>query len=276
MIWGSSFILIKKSLLAFSPFQVGMARICISALFMLPILIKYRTSLYRQNLKHIIIVGLTGTAIPSVLFPLAQEHVDSSTAGVLNSLTPLFTFLLGVGFFGLRYSGKRFFGVIIGLIGAIILVLGKNQWSVSQLEYYALFILLATICYAISVNTVGKHLQNVNTMLITSLSLFLVGIPAAIILFNTDFLTVLQHHDQAWLSLGSVSILAIFGTALSSLVFFYLVQKTDAIFGSSVAYLIPIVALLLGMWDGEDINIWVIVGMILILAGVYLSKKNST
>ncbi len=240
---------------------------------MLPWLWKFKHQLHRNAIRYIILVGLAGTAVPAVLFPIAQQYVDSSSAGMLNALTPLFTFILGVLFYKLQYSILRLSGVLTGMVGAIILILAKHRWTIDAVDPHAIYILLATMCYALSVNTVNTHLQKVNSGLITSFSLFVIAIPASLILFRTDLAAVLTHPD-AMISLAAVAILAVFGTALASILFFYLVQKTDAVFGSSVAFLIPIVALLLGLWDGELFNIGVLIGLILILTGVYLSKNK--
>lgn len=273
LIWGSSFILIKKSLIAFTPMQIGLLRISISALALSPILYYYRNHIFKKDFKYILIVGLCGSGIPSFLYPLAQTHVDSSVAGVLNSLTPFFTFILGLLFFGMTYSNKKMMGVLFGLGGAVILIISRSGLNVDEGVIYSLYILLATICYAISVNTVNAKLKHAHAIVITALGLVIAGIPSLALLLNTDIVSVLQEHPQAWYSFGSVAALSLFGTALASMIFFYLVQKTDAVFGASVAYIIPVVALLFGLADGEIINAGILAGLGLILCGVYLSKS---
>ncbi|MCB0635989.1 MAG: EamA family transporter, partial [Lewinella sp.] len=211
---------------------------------------------------------------PSFLFPAAQQQVTSSVAGILNSLTPLFTLLLGMAFFGARFSGAKTLGIIIGLGGAILLFAYGERAGLGGNLWYGSLIILACVCYATSSNVVGFHLRDLRSLTISAVSFFMVGVPAMIYLFlGTDFLTTMTTHPQAWTGLGYVTILALFSTVLASIIFFQLIQWTSPVFGSTVSYLVPAVALLWGAWDGEIIHAAHFLGMGLILAGVYLSRN---
>ncbi len=274
LIWGTSYILIKKSLVAFSPYQVACLRLTISALAFLPILLTQWKKVNWKYWPFLLLVGLTGTALPSFLFPFAQTQVSSSIAGILNSLTPLSTLLLGVVIFKAPWGANKFFGVILGLTGAILLIVFGESNSFQANIWYGLLIVLATICYAISGNTVGYYLQDMKSLLISTVSFVMVGIPGFILLLFTDFFMVVQTHPQGMQALGYVSILALFSTVLASVIFFQLIKWTSPVFSSMVSYLVPVVALLWGVLDNEAITYYHFIGMGLIFGGVYLSRSR--
>lgn len=275
LVWGTSFILIKKSLIAFSAIQVACLRMSFSALAFMPLVFWHWSRIDWSRLKYLIIVGLTGTALPAIFFSTAQTQISSSLTGILNSLTPLFTLILGALFFNAKAGWAKVLGVIMGLIGASILILMSSTSSVEGNIWYALLVVAASLCYGTSSNVVGTYLKDMNALIISAASFGLVGIPGLIYLvFGTDFFYRMGHVDYAWTALGYVSLLALVGTVAASVLFFRLIQWTSPLFGSTVAYLIPIIALLWGVIDGESVYFFHFVGMALILAGVYLSRKK--
>lgn len=275
--WGSSFILIKKSLEVYAPTQVACLRLAISALTFLPFLIGRWTKVDWSKWKPLLVIGLCGSAIPAFMFSIAQTEVSSSVAGILNSLTPLFTLVLGVLIFGNKGGWIKFVAVFIGLIGASVLILmGKNA-GISGNMCYGLLIVVASMCYGISSNTVGTYLKDMKSLTISSVAFTAVGLPALVYLLSgTDFIYVLGNEEGAWRALGYIAILAIFGTVIATVFFFMLVQWTSALFSSMVTYLIPIVALMWGVLDGEVISLYHFLGMGLILSGVYLSRQKKS
>ena len=273
LVWGSSFILIKKSLIAFSSYEVGMLRIGISALAFLPIAVGAFRKIERKDLKFLLLVGLTGSGIPAFLFPLAQTQISSSVAGLLNSLTPLFTLVLGILFFKTAFKSSKLAGVLIGLVGAALLILFGENIGENAVSWYSAFAILATICYATSVNTVGTHLQHLDPITTSATSFLMVGIPAILYLCFSDVPQTVMTHAHGLQSLGYVTILALIGTVLSTVIFFQLVRMSNALVASMIAYIIPVVALGWGAIDGEVISFYHFLGMSLILVGVYLSRK---
>lgn len=271
-IWGSSFVLIKKGLISFDPLQVASLRIVIASLAFLPIFIKKYKLIQKNDIRNIAIVGYIGSAIPFVLYSIAQTKVDSSMAGVLNTLTPIFALIIGVLFFKVENNLFKTLGVILGLVGASILIIGANGSIEMDNIGYSLLIVFATICYALSVNTIGSKLKHVDSLAVSSASFIFIAPIAIIYLFSTDFINIAQTNEGIT-SLVYISILALIGTFLATIIFFKLVKDTDAIFSSTVAYLIPAVALFWGVLDGEVINLLQIAGLILIISGVYLSRK---
>ncbi len=273
VIWGSSYWLIKKSLIAFNPFQVASLRIGIAALAFLPFFLFKLKNIQKQEWKFLAVVGLLGSGIPSFLFPIAQTEISSSLAGVLSSLTPLFTLVLAVLMFGMTVARRNMIGIAIGFLGAAgLIVFGKSAFG-SGNNWYGLWIVFGCVFYGLSANTVKRHLQNMNALTLSSAA-FAMLLPFALFGFwFTDVPSTMQSHPEAWTSLGYLAGLSLAGTFFASVVFFWLVQLTNAVFASSVSYLTPIVALLLGTLDGELISFWHFFAMGLILVGVYLSRE---
>lgn len=273
LIWGSSYILIKKGLTVYSPMQLGYLRLSIAGLVCIPFVIRHFAEIDWREWKPLLVVGLTGTGAPSVLFPLAQTEISSSVAGILNSTTPLFTLILGIIIFRAQFIWAKLIGVLLGLLGVSILIIFGNKAGLEGNMWYSLFIVLATICYATSANTVGAYLRGMRSLLISAVAFIMVGLPALIGLFTTDFTHRLLTYEDGWLALGYVAILAAVSTVFASVIFFRLVKITSPVFSTMVSYLVPIVALLWGVADGETITILHFLGMGLILFGVYLSRK---
>lgn len=268
--WGSSFILIKKGLIVFSSMQVGALRVGISFLVLIPFAFKKLKELKRKHWIVLFFVSLCSAA-PAFLFPMAQMHIDSATAGILNSLTPLFTMLVGVLLFKLKVKWYNVLGVMIGLFGAIGLISVSGGGNFQFNFGYAIYIIIATILYALNGNLIKSFLKDLSSFTITIYSFFFFGIPTLMYLFlGSDFLHKMHTHPQFWEGLAYVGTLAIFGTALALIIFNYLIKITTVVFASSVTYLIPIVALIWGVLDGEHFGLLNIVWIICILFGVFL------
>ena len=272
LVWGSSYILIKKSLIAFTPVQVGCLRLSISAIFFLPIFLWHIKQIDWSRLKYLMIIGICGSGLPAVLFPFAQTEISSSIAGTLSSLTPLFTLIIGALFFKADSAWGKLMGILVGLIGAIVLIVFGQDVGIEGNLWYGLFILVGCVCYAISTNIVKAHLQEMSSFKISAVAFFIVGIPCLIYLLSTNIAEVVQTHAYGWTSLGAVTLLSLGGTLMATVLFFKLVQLTNPLFASLVSYLIPMIAMLLGAFDGEPITLLHLFGMGLILAGVYLTK----
>ena len=275
IIWGSSFILMKRAMVVYTPFQVGAFRIFVAFLFMIPFIVKYFHTIERKNWKFLAATGLLGNAIPSILFPLAETQISSALAGMLNSLTPIFTLIVGIVFFGMKVASNRITGLVIGLLGAVILVAGQSSGpGISETNLFSLFIVLSTICYAFSVNILRYRLSEIDSIRITGFGLFFSGIPMGIYLFSTDFISRTQTVDGSAFSLLCIVILGLLGTAASTIFFNKLIKISGALSAVSVTYLIPIVAILWGLWDNEVLGFYHLIGLIAILLGVYLVNRQ--
>ena len=271
-IWGSSFILMKRGLDIFSYTQVADLRMSLAWLSLLPLVWNQLKKTPTHFWIPLAVVGIFGNGIPAFLFTKAQTQLDSSLTGILNALVPLFTLLIAVFIFKTKVKGYNILGVLIGLTGAIWLVAGDGV--VMENAHYAWFVVVATICYAISLNTIKNYLEKMNPIHITGLAFFFVGPPTLIHLFSTDFLEVMNTQEKAWSALGYIFILAVIGTSMAVAIFNKLVARTTAIFASSVTYLIPIFAIIWGVIDGEHIALQHILGTAIIFAGIYLVNKQ--
>lgn len=267
--WGSSFILMKRGLISFSYDQIGFIRIATAWLFTVLIAFRRFKRLKRSDFWPLVAVGFFGNGIPYVLFPLAVTKLDSSLVGILNSLVPLFTLIIGIIWFRVRVRWIGALGIFLGFGGALVLLLPKIQGDLGELSY-ALFPILATVCYALSINTINARLAELDSLSITLLSLTAVGPLALGYLFTTDFLEIMVQDPKAPLSFFYISLLGIVGSSLAIIIFNVLIKGTSSLFAASVTYAIPVVALLWGLWDGESVGWHHFAGMLTILLGVYL------
>ena len=273
LIWGSSFILIKKGLVGLSPIQLGSLRILFAAIFLLLIGFKSLSKIARYQWKYIAMTAVLGTFIPAYLFAIAETQIDSSITAILNSLTPLNTLIFGAISFGLQFRRNQIFGVLIGLIGSVLLILNGAIHHPEQNYYYAFLVILASICYAINVHLIKKHLSDLPPLSISSGNFLVLLFPALIILYLSGFFHNIQIHEVKQ-SVLFVLILGVIGTGIANIIFFKLIQLSSPVFATSVTYLIPVVALSWGLLDNEVLTPIQFFGAFIILAGVYLSAKN--
>lgn len=276
---------------AFSSEQVAALRIVIAFLFLLPLMLKH----YKVNLKKywfgIIMMGTFGNLIPAFLFTRAETGISSALAGMLNALTPVFAIIVGTLLFKTKTSLNQIIGVVVGFGGAILLVsFDEGSKSGENNISYALMVAAATLCYAISVNSIKKYLNDLNSITATTWSFTFIGLFTIIapFLFDLflptekqtnlwpDFFYRLQTVPNAWKSLGYVSILAIVGSAISVILFNVLIKKSNAIFASSCTYLIPVVAMMWGVFDDEKIVWPQYLSILVILVGIWLINKKFT
>ena len=277
LIWGSSFILMKRGLEVYSSDEVAALRILIAFLFLLPLVFKYVKRSHLKHWKAFLVTGTLGNFIPAFLFTKAETGISSSLAGMLNSLTPLFTLVLGILFFQLKTKRINIIGVMIGFIGAVGLVSVGSSANSTDNFLFAFYIMIATICYAISVNVIKKYLHEVNSIAATIWTMLFIGALAFVYLFGfTHFTVRLTTNIPAVSSLGFISILAIFGTAISVIFYNVLIRRTNSLFSASVNYLIPFVAIAWGALDGETIKAAHLLWIALILLGVYWVNKKIT
>lgn len=275
LIWGSSFILIKKGLMFFSSTEVGALRISITFLVLLPLAFSRMKYLSAYEWKYLAIAGIIGSGFPAFLFAQAQTGIDSSLAGILNSMTPLFTLVVGLSFFSLKVRWFNVAGVLIGLAGAIGLISISGGRSFQFNIQYAILVIIATICYATNVNIIKFKLKNTDAVTITVFSFFTIGLPVLLyLLLFTDFIRQVSTEAGALEGLGYIAILAVFGTGLALVAFNKLVKLASPLFAASVTYLIPVVAVFWGLLDGEKLTTGFIIWMAMILTGIFLVNKK--
>lgn len=275
LVWGSSFILIKYALDVFDPGEVGAIRIASAAIFILPVALRGLKTVQRKHWKYLLSIGFVGSLFPAFLFASAQTQLASSVAGILNALTPLFTMVIGALFFSQQFTRKIVIGLIIGFAGTVILILAGRGNTTGLFNYHTLYVVLATIFYGINLNITKYKLGDLNARVISGLSLILVGpVALAYLLVGTNFTEKLMYQEGALVSFGAVILLGILGTAVALILFNQLVRITTPVFTSSVTYLIPLVAVIWGIWDGEHLYGGHYLGMAAITLGVYLTNRG--
>ncbi|QAR30466.1 EamA/RhaT family transporter [Ornithobacterium rhinotracheale] len=269
--WGSSFILIKKSLESFTPLQVGALRGCIAGIFLLPIALRGIVRLSWRDIAWVSLAGFVGNFLPLFLFPIAQTQVDSSTAGVLDSLIPIFILILNFLIFGQRSKHRQILGALIGFVGAGILSFSGEHSGESHF-WYAMLIVFACACYAMGSLIAERKLSHIQAEKISALVYSIWLVPSVIILWVADFQSV--SEQTLYQGLGYVSLLSIVGTAVAYILFYKLMKVSSPIFASTVSYLMPLVALFWGILDGEHFNFWHILSGAMILLSIYLINER--
>ena len=274
--WGSSFILMKKGLEAFTPLQVAGFRLVFAALTLFPFIWRRLSHVKAQEWRVILLVGIVGNGLPAFLFPLAETKISSASAGILNGLSPLFALVIGQVFYGFRFSKQQNWGVVIGFVGAVVIVLGGGgPLDLFDQITYSLAVVLATVGYGLSTVTIKKYLNHTPPILSTGLAFLMMALPYGLyLMFFADLGATFASHPEAWASLGYLAILGAIGTALAVYLYYRLIQMTDPIVASSVTYLIPLVALGWGLLAGESISGGQVLGMGIVLVGVYLANRK--
>ena len=273
IIWGSSFILIKKSLVGLNPIQVGSLRIFAAFVCFLPFYLKGMKEVSKTKYGYILLSGLTGNLFPAFLYAIAQTKIQSSVSGVLNSLTPIFILIISVFIFNDKFKKTQILGVLVGFIGCFLLVMFKEGSLGLQINYYALIIVVATICYGISANVIKYKLAGISPIHISSLALLAVGPIAGLVFLFTDGLPLILASDVALKSAFYAILLGTIASAIALVMFNKLIQIAPIIFASSVTYLIPVVAIIWGVLDHEILSISQIFGIGIIFVSILLIKK---
>ena len=278
LIWGTSFILIKRGLEVFSPGEVGAYRMVAAASLLLPLSLPRIKHLNKTQVKNLVLAGMLGSFIPAFLFPLAQTQLSSSLTGVLNALTPLFVVLVGGAFFNTKITQKNAIGLVIAFVGVVILVAYKESggWeSLTDINAYALFVIAACICYSFNLHVIKTRFTKLKSIEISSISLLMILPLALIYLFaGTDFSYKLATHPQAWEALGYVTILGMIGTAAGLILFNIMIKSASPFFASLVTYTIPIVAIMWGVLDGEVLLFGHYIGIAAVILGVWVGNKK--
>ncbi len=273
LIWGSSFILIKKGLVGLTPLQLGSLRILFAAIFLLLIGFKSLAKIPLVQWKYVALTATLGTFVPAYLFAMAQTEIDSSVSSILNSLTPLNTLIFGILAFGLSFRRAQIFGVIIGLIGTFLLIVNGALHHPEQNYYYAILVLIASVCYAVNVNLIKKYLSDLSPLSITTGNFLVLFFPALLILYFSGFFEVITVESVRH-SVLFVMVLGVMGTGIANIIFFKNIQISSPVFATSVTYLIPVVAFGWGLLDNEMLTPVQFLGAFIILFGVYLSAKK--
>jgi drug/metabolite transporter (DMT)-like permease len=273
LVWGSSFILMTKALKGLSPIQLGALRMIITAVFLLLVGFRSLKKIQKKHWKFILLTAVLSTFFPVFLFAFALTEIDSSISAILNSFTPFNTLTFGALIFGFPFKKKQLLGIMIGLVGTLILILNGAHLNPDQNYWYAILVLIASVGYALNANIIKKYLHDLNALAITTGNFLFLIIPAFIVLYFTDFHVDFKWNEQTQHALGYVTVLAVVGTGIAKVIFNRLIQISSPVFSSSVTYLIPVVAVMWGIIDGEKLSFVQLLAGVIILFGVYLVNK---
>ena len=276
LVWGSSFFLVKQGLKVFSPVEVASIRLSSAMFALLGLAISHFRKIKREKLPYLFVSAIIAMGAPAYLFAIAQTPnvgISSSISGVLNAITPLMTFVVGILFFNQKMTLMKIIGLLMGFIGAatLILVNAKGQININS---FGFFVIIATICYGTNVNYIKRYLADVPSLQLSSITVTMVGTLAFCILLTTNFWTKLQTIPDAKESFMKVVLLGVMGTAAAQVVFNKMLTYTSALFASSITYFIPIIAVLWGILDGEVLLPWHYLGMALIIGGILVMNKD--
>lgn len=271
--WGSSFILIKQSIAVYDPIQTGALRLAIAGIVLVFFGIGNFKYIPRKLFPWVVVGGCLGNFLPMFLFPLAQEKVSSSMAGILDSLVPIFILLFGFLFFGIKSRPTQVLGALIGFAGAAVLMSNKENGGENDV-FHSLLIVLATAMYGMNGLIISKFLSGIPSFRLSSVVFTIWLGPSLLILGMTGFFEEFKGTAEQWKGLGYITTLGFVGTAIAMILFYKLIQQTSAIFASLVTYLMPLVAVIWGILDGEKLMLVHALGGILILAGIYLIQMK--
>ncbi|KFF14349.1 DMT family transporter [Chryseobacterium soli] len=275
IIWGSSFILIKKSLEHFNPFQVGALRVLIAGIVLMPIAISKYKLFPKKHIKWLILAAFTGNFIPMFLFPIAETEVSSSIAGIINSMMPIFVIIVGALVWKFETTKQQIIGVCISFTGVCLLAFGGGDGTELKLIPIVL-LLVATLCYAISTTTIKSKLMELSSTILSSFVFsFVLFFPSLISLCLTGFFSEFEFSKDVMTGLMFVGLLAVFGTGLAMTLNYRLLKVSTPLFASTVTLLMPIVAIIWGILDGEKLTVMQFVGAIIIIAGLIFLRTKS-
>ena len=274
IIWGSSFILIKKSLDHFTPYQVGALRVLIAGIILMPIAISKYRLFPKKHLKWLILAAFTGNFIPMFLFPIAETEISSSIAGIINSMMPIFVIIVGTLFWKFETTKRQMIGIFISFTGVCLLAFGGGEDAQFKI-FPILLLLLATLCYAISTTTVKSKLMEVSSTVLSAFVFsFILFVPSLIALISTGFLSTFTFSKENMTGLLFVGLLSVFGTGLAMMMNYRLLKVSTPLFASTVTLLMPIVAIIWGILDGEKLTVLQFAGASVIIVGlIFLRAK---
>ena len=273
-IWGSSFILIKEGLVGLTGYQVASVRIISSGVSLLPIAIFVFKSIPKSKIILVFISGVLGSFLPAYFFCVAEERIDSSLAGTLNALTPVFVIIMGALFFNMNTDRNKILGIAVSFAGSFLLYFAQPVFYKISTATDVLLIIAATLCYGINLNLVGKFLKDIPSLNIVSVALSLNAIPASIILYYSGYFQQDIFAKKILIPTGYTILLGVGSTAAATIIFYMLIKRSGVVFSSMVTYAIPVVAIFWGIIYGETVGWKQIACLFIILSGVFIANRS--
>ncbi|MBK7225644.1 MAG: EamA family transporter [Saprospiraceae bacterium] len=270
IIWGFSYYFIKHSLVSFNPTQISVLRMVFSAVALLPFLPMALKKIPFSKYNFIFICGLIGSFLPAFLYPFAQQQISSSVAGIINAFTPICTYGIGILFYNVPKEKSKILGSIIAFLGAVALIIFKPNATLKADFFYLLVAFVVPFLYGFNGNTLKTNLKDVSGLHVTVLMyLFMAILCIPIGIYSNSFsqIPTAMKEGNALYHLMALSVL---GSALAMALFNILVQRVHILFAASVTFLMPIVSVIVGVYDCETIRWNDLLGLFFILVGVLL------
>ncbi|BDD08191.1 permease [Fulvitalea axinellae] len=275
LIWGSSFILMKRGLEVFSPIEVGALRVSLAGITLLPVALYHFRKFPRKKFFDLFLCGLTNGLLPCVFFPLAQSHTESAVVAIVNALTPLSVILIGYLAFRAKVSRQQAIGVAIGFAGSVVLVTAGATEDSAGFNAYLGFVVLSTLSYGYNINHVKFRLSDMKPLTITAFGLgLMLPVTLSYLFYFSDFVQKMQSGPQAWEALGYLAILGMAGTAMALVIFNKLIQLAGPVFSGAVTYIVPFIAVIWGLFDGETLFLGHFVGMAIVITGLLIANMR--
>jgi drug/metabolite transporter (DMT)-like permease len=266
--WGASFLFIDVGLEAFTPGMVTLLRVGLGALT-LALFPSSRRPIERSDWPRLLVVSVLWVAVPLSLFPIAQQWIDSAVAGMLNGTMPMLTALIAAAMLSEAPAGRQIAGLVVGFGGVVCISLPTIGEGSSAALGVAL-VVLATICYALAVNIVAPLQQRYGSLPVLSRALVV-----ATVLVLPRGLTTLPTSVPDLAPIGAMLALGIVGTGLAFVAMGTLVGRAGATRASMITYVIPVVALLLGVVIlGEKVTPLQVGGCGLVVIGAVLASRR--
>jgi drug/metabolite transporter (DMT)-like permease len=262
----------KEGMKALDAYQVASIRMLSAGIVLLPIGVKNIRRIPKEKIGWVLVSGMLGNFIPAFLFCIAETRITSSLAGFLNAVTPILIIITGVLVFRNRFPAHRILGVLTGFAGMAILFFMGSGSNLQDFKY-SMLVLLATLSYALNVNMVARYLKDVASLNIASVAFTMLLIPSLIVVIATGYFSLPLNQTDVINATAASSLLGISSTAIASILFYMLLKRAGPLFSSLVTYAIPFVALFWGVLAGEVVTIWEVIGLMVILVGVYLSNR---
>jgi drug/metabolite transporter (DMT)-like permease len=273
VLWGSGFLFIKIALEGMSPIQIVLGRLVAAAVVMVPVMVYRKEHLPRRLVPwaHLTVMAVVTNIAPYFLFAWGEQHITSSLAGVLNATTPLFTLLLAVGTHTERLTAPRLAGLTLGFLGVVVLAAPWQDGGLSSSLLGISAALLASACYAASYVYARRFLSDGElSPLVLSSGQMIAG---AVLLVLLAPAVAREPVSLTTNVVTSVIVLGVLGTGIAYVLNYRLIADEGATAASTVTYLIPIVAVLLGLAVlGEPVAWSLAAGAVIVLVGVAVSE----
>lgn len=272
LIWGSSFILIKKGLTGFDYVNAATIRIVSAGIVFLPFGFYHIRKISYKKIPWVVMASLLSMVVPAYLFCFSQQHIQSSVAGMLNALTPMFTFVFSLLFFKKKHHLVQIIGLAVGLIACLLLITSSSRGGIA-VNIFALLVVVSTLCYGLNINIVKYYLAEIPSFRLSAVTVSIAGLLAFVFVLVPNYREYVVPESN-YLPLVSLLTLGLVGTAFAQFLQNKLIDIASPLFASATTYIIPVVAIFWGIRDGEEFTAMHGLGISGILTAVLMMRKE--